>query len=109
MRGPTKASPLSHLLLCFVCALGCTQSQPAEAPRAVRAALTFPPTPQGVDAPVFGPDLSATRPRAAFDGENFLVVWEDGRGARSDVVAARVSAGGVVLDPENLLLPMATG
>src|SRR5689334_20615086 len=99
-RDPMRA------LLCLGL-LACTPRQPAEAPRVVRA-LTYPPTPQGVDAPVLGPAFSASRAQAAFDGQNFLVVWEDNRGALSDVVAARVSAAGALLDPENLMLPVST-
>ena len=38
------------------------------------------------------------QPVAAFDGTNFLVVWEDSRGGESDIYAARVTPGGVLLD-----------
>jgi len=88
--------------------LACAPPKPAESPPATRSALTFPPTPQGVDAPVFGPARNASRPQAAFDGETFLVVWEDRRAPRSDVFAARFSAAGTVLDPENIMLPVST-
>ncbi len=52
-------------------------------------------------------------PTVAFDGLDFLVVWEDMRNVedyfdkRTDLYGARVSAGGAVLDP--LGVPVATG
>ncbi|EYF01960.1 MYXO-CTERM sorting domain-containing protein [Chondromyces apiculatus] len=48
-------------------------------------------------------------PSVAFDGQSFVVAWSDGRngqsGAASDIVAARVSSSGSVLDPQGLQLP----
>jgi len=97
------------LVLCLLSA-ACSNHRPPGGGdvRAARAALTLPPTPQGVDAPVFGPALDATDAAAAFDGTQFLVVWEDGRRPYSDIVAARVGADGTLIDPENLLLPAST-
>jgi hypothetical protein len=47
-------------------------------------------------------------PAVAFDGANFLVVWQDFRSARRyDVYAARVSPGGIVLDRDGF--PVAAG
>ncbi len=44
-----------------------------------------------------------SRPRLAFGGGNFLVVWQDLRNEKDyDVYAARVSAGGKVLDPDGV-------
>ncbi len=45
----------------------------------------------------------------AFDGTNFLVVWEDKRNSSSQIYGARVSPQGVVLDPNSVLLSSGTG
>jgi hypothetical protein len=45
--------------------------------------------------------LSQASPDVSFDGQNFLLVWYDYRsGSSGDIYAARVSPGGVVLDPD---------
>jgi phosphoribosylformylglycinamidine (FGAM) synthase PurS component len=51
----------------------------------------------GIAVSTAGDDQSA--PSVAFDGTNFLVVWEDGRHDTSDIYAARVTPQGEVLDP----------
>lgn len=87
---------------------GCAPSGPhGDGPAIGRTAQAsiLPPTANGMDAPVLGPVRQALSSRAAFDGENFLVVWDDDRGAVRSVSAARVSRSGVLLDPEDIALP----
>ncbi|MDC3955675.1 hypothetical protein [Polyangium jinanense] len=46
-----------------------------------------------------------TSPSVGLDGKDFLVVWSDDRAATApDIHAARVTAAGVVLDPDSLVL-----
>lgn len=50
------------------------------------------------------PDLQQW-PAVAFDGTNFLIVWQDMRSGRDlDVYAARVSPSGRVIDPDGFLV-----
>ena len=44
-------------------------------------------------------DGAQTAPRVAWTGSDYLVVWQDGRGADLDIYAARVSPGGQVREP----------
>ena len=50
---------------------------------------------------------SQTLPDVAFDGANFLVVWQDDRGGV--ISGARVTPEGVVLDPMGILITQAPG
>ena len=48
-------------------------------------------------------------PVVAFDGTNFLVVWDDTRGSSADIYASRVTPTGQVLDPSGIVLSSAGG
>jgi large repetitive protein len=68
----------------------------------------------GMDNPVPGPVARIQSfPDVAFDGQNFLVVWQDSRGSATsdvyDIFGARVSAAGDVLDPSGIVISNAVG
>ncbi|WP_044190650.1 Ig-like domain-containing protein [Hyalangium minutum] len=52
---------------------------------------------------------SETNPAVAFDGTNYLVVWQDNRGSGFDVYGVRVSGNGTVLDPAGFTISGANG
>ena len=43
-------------------------------------------------------------PGVAFDGTNFMAVWEDDRNGYTDIYGARVTVGGTVLDPDGIAI-----
>ena len=48
-------------------------------------------------------------PSVSWNGETFLVVWQDGRnGGRSDIYGARVTPQGIVLDPDGFPIHIGT-
>jgi len=48
-------------------------------------------------------------PAVAYDGTDFLVVWQDSRNGGNDIYGARVTADGVVLDPSGIEISAASG
>lgn len=56
-------------------------------------------------APVYGPVLGyQSWPSMAFDGTNFLIVWEDNRRGTSDIYGARVDRTGELGDPYGIFI-----
>ena len=72
-------------------------------------------TPAGAVLDTAGFAISSAResqhcPAVAFDGQNFLVVWDDGRiNTHDDIFGARVTPSGVVLDTAGIAISTADG
>jgi hypothetical protein len=59
----------------------------------------------GIDTPVTAPaPRNQSMAQVAFDGTNYLVVWTDGRNGVAQVVGARVTRAGAVLEPSGILI-----
>lgn len=105
MKARTRA------IFALACAAGCTGGVPSEGPggassewagRGSVRPLALPPPPSDIVVSTTGYPYSA--PAIAWDGSNWLVVWED---LRNDdvfhgVYGARVSADGVLLDTDGI-------
>jgi phosphoribosylformylglycinamidine (FGAM) synthase PurS component len=76
-----------------------------------QASAELGPTFQDGGAPVYCTAASEQSwPAVAFDGTNYLVVWQDLRGGSDyDIYGARVSVGGSVLDPSGIVISTAVG
>ena len=48
-------------------------------------------------------------PAAAFDGTNYVLIWDDSRIGRAAVYAARVTPDGTVLDPDGFVVALPVG
>jgi hypothetical protein len=93
---------------------GVTLTVPASVLAGADYPLTVDPTvspEHPVSDPVLGPASGAQdAPAVAFDGTNYLVVWDDYRSATSiGVFGARVSRTGVLLDPTGIAIATGPG
>jgi hypothetical protein len=65
-----------------------------------------------IRGPLAAPSLGSNAPSVAFDGENYLVAWADIQGtdtSTNEILAARVSPAGVVLDSPPLAISTSPG
>ena len=56
-----------------------------------------------IDLPIQAP-LSQAAPDVAWNGSNYLVIWEDARNGSQLIYATRVSSSGAVLDPSGIAI-----
>lgn len=61
----------------------------------------------GFQLSVSSSSIDQQRPSVAWDGSNFLVVWEDSRAGPRGIYGARVSPAGAVLDPAGIVITAA--
>jgi len=72
-------------------------------------------TPSGIILDPAGIEISTAPgsqilPRVAFDGTNYMIVWEDLRsGATKDIYGARITPTGIVLDPSGIAISTFSG
>ena len=63
----------------------------------------------GQDALLSGAAAAQFEPVVAFDGTNYLAVWEEDRDGGGDIHAARLTPGGTLLDPAGIVVSAAPG
>lgn len=64
----------------------------------------------GIDDPIIGEHTDQRHPKVAYDGTNFMMVWEDWRSrTHFDVYGTRVARDGTVLDPHGIPIAVAHG
>ena len=95
-----------HRLLLFTVFLtigigGCAATTP-QARDAERASRDVTPYKVGSDFPIATRATREEKPAIAWDGTNYLVVWQDQRAETFDIYASRISADGQILDPDNI-------
>ncbi len=95
-------------------AMGLTACAPGDRATAEReiaraANLTLVPTVDGIDTPVLGAAPGPSLPAAAWNGQRFLLAWNDVRTTSDRIAAARIEPDGALVDRVNLLAPQPSG